>query len=104
MAVLIRNFCDGARYLGRFSRRTLRTAQSRMTRANRCPSKQHECRAPFTIDKRLRSWGAFLCALIVLAAVGLFEKPIGAAELPPKYQVKAAFLINFPKYMDWPPK
>ena len=42
----------------------------------------------------------FLCIVACLTVVvGL----LGAAELPPsEYQVKAAFLINFPKYVDWP--
>jgi len=45
----------------------------------------------------------FLLALIV--AWGFFHTAsLRAADLPvlPEAQVKAAFLINFPKYMDWP--
>jgi YfiR/HmsC-like len=43
--------------------------------------------------------------LLFLLLAGLFAGPIASnAEdaMPSEYQVKAAFLINFPKYMDWP--
>ena len=39
-----------------------------------------------------------------LAGIAL-QSPVGAAEDPPplEYQVKAAFLLNFTKFIDWPP-
>ncbi len=44
-----------------------------------------------------------LCALLMLVAAWIAETPVSGAEEPlPEYQVKAAFLINFPKYVDWP--
>jgi hypothetical protein len=52
-------------------------------------------------------WGAicrigFLFGLVHLSLVaGIFTA--GAEEaMPTEFQVKAAFLINFPKYVDWP--
>lgn len=45
-----------------------------------------------------------LGVLLVLAAVWFAQTGICLAEEPPpsENQVKAAFLINFPKYVDWP--
>jgi hypothetical protein len=52
-------------------------------------------------------WGAigriwFLIGVVHLSlAAGIFHA--GAEEaMPTEFQVKAAFLINFPKYVDWP--
>jgi hypothetical protein len=41
---------------------------------------------------------------LVLAAGWIAGTSVSIAEepLPSEYQVKAAFLINFPKYVDWP--
>jgi len=45
-----------------------------------------------------------LCALLVMAAGWIVGTSVSIAEepLPTEYQVKAAFLVNFPKYVDWP--
>jgi hypothetical protein len=45
-----------------------------------------------------------LCALLVMAAGCIVGASVSSAEepLPTEYQVKAAFLVNFPKYVDWP--
>ena len=41
--------------------------------------------------------------ICIVALMAFGDGMLGAAELPPsEYQVKAAFLINFPKYVDWP--
>jgi hypothetical protein len=47
---------------------------------------------------------AFVLAAIMLVAGGTLGTLAGfTAEAPPsEYQVKAAFLINFPKYAEWP--
>jgi len=44
------------------------------------------------------------CALLVLTAGWVAGTSVSTAEepLPSEYEVKAAFLINFPKYVDWP--
>lgn len=42
---------------------------------------------------------------LLLLVIGLVEVPISVKaddEAPQDYQVKAAFLVNFPKYVDWP--
>lgn len=45
--------------------------------------------------------GLLMGALILSLAAGICKA--GAEEqLPADFQVKAAFLINFPKYVDWP--
>lgn len=43
-------------------------------------------------------WGAFLIAFCTLLASGLNARP------PTEYEVKAAFLFNFSKFVEWPPK
>jgi hypothetical protein len=43
--------------------------------------------------------------VVLLIAVALVNVPISVEaedEAPQDYQVKAAFLVNFPKYVDWP--
>jgi hypothetical protein len=46
---------------------------------------------------------ALLGALMMMAAGWTTEISVtSAAEPLPEYQVKAAFLINFPKYVEWP--
>ena len=59
-------------------------------------------RAPRGFRRRDRP--AVLCALLVMAAGWIAEAPVSIAEepLPSEYQVKAAFLVNFPKYVNWP--
>jgi len=51
--------------------------------------------------------GAPSLASVLLAAVALGLAPGVAAQEPPtaiEYQVKAAFLYNFAKFVDWPPE
>jgi hypothetical protein len=43
--------------------------------------------------------------VLVLIAVALIELPVSASAqdaVAMDYQVKAAFMVNFPKYVDWP--
>ena len=48
--------------------------------------------------RRLRS----LCTLSCLLTAGVASQ---AADVPPlEYQVKAAFLLNFTKFVEWPPE
>jgi len=49
-------------------------------------------------------WWARLMLLIVMLGLVVVGAPSAWAqdERPMDYQVKAAFLINFPKYVDWP--
>lgn len=47
----------------------------------------------------LHAWGWLLLATLGLAASG----DVSAANAPTEDQVKAAFLLNFPKYVEWPP-
>ncbi|HUI80109.1 MAG TPA: YfiR family protein [Bryobacteraceae bacterium] len=44
-----------------------------------------------------------LLALCISAYVGLLGSPASAAEGNLEYQVKAAFLLNFTKFIEWPP-
>jgi hypothetical protein len=47
---------------------------------------------------RGRTWRRFFGALFLM--VGILA--VNAQESASEYQVKAAFLVNFPKYTDWP--
>lgn len=43
--------------------------------------------------------------LLVLALAGIpGTLPAGAQEVEPEYELKAAFLYNFVKFVDWPPE
>jgi hypothetical protein len=42
--------------------------------------------------------------LLVLAFVGLLFLPVSRAEISKEYQLKAAFLYNFTKFVEWPPR
>jgi hypothetical protein len=48
----------------------------------------------------------YLWAFFVTVLTGLTEAPVcpGEEPLASEYQIKAAFIINFPKYADWPPE
>jgi hypothetical protein len=53
--------------------------------------------------RRLRSWCTVFCLL--LAGLAGASIPSRAADAPPlEYQVKAAFLLNFTKFVEWPPE
>lgn len=59
------------------------------------------------IGGALRRWGETARRLIVAAAVGVVllagnRSAFAEEDMPLDYQVKAAFLVNFPKYVDWP--
>ena len=43
-----------------------------------------------------------LYRLVLLLALGLAGSPVGAAPQPGEYQIKAAYLINFARYVEWP--
>jgi hypothetical protein len=53
---------------------------------------------------RYRDLHAFHCAFFVMAIAWVTVTSVSIAEEPvaSEYQVKAAFLINFPKYTEWP--
>jgi len=40
--------------------------------------------------------------LLVLALVSLFFLPVSRADISKEYQLKAAFLYNFTKFVEWP--
>jgi len=61
------------------------------------PEKAAERRLPPT---RCRRFGVCLRAAFVLLAVW---SNAGKAQTPSEYQVKAAFLYNFAKFIEWPP-
>jgi hypothetical protein len=71
---------------------------------------RHFNQPPATTGRLRRCWAGwraicrigFLIGLVHLSLVaGIFTA--GAEEaMPTEFQVKAAFLINFPKYVDWP--
>lgn len=52
---------------------------------------------------RLRSGLALAAAVLLLACVSVTSYPARAAAAEPlEYQVKAAFLLNFTKFVQWP--
>ncbi len=52
---------------------------------------------------RLRGGMALAAAILLLACVSITSDPARAAEAEPlEYQVKAAFLLNFTKFVQWP--
>ena len=52
---------------------------------------------------RFRSGLALATAVVLLACVSISSYPARAAEAEPlEYQVKAAFLLNFTKFVQWP--
>ena len=46
--------------------------------------------------------GAILVAFLALPAASLVRQPVSAQEPSPEYQIKAAFLLNFARYIEWP--
>jgi hypothetical protein len=45
-----------------------------------------------------------ICMIIVGCAEGYARLAFAAAPVPPEYQVKAAFLYQFIKFIEWPPQ
>lgn len=71
-----------------------------ITRAARRPNVPRKTR-PYARSLRRFSWRA--AAIVAVAAV-LFGPHLSAQQnSPTEYQVKAAFLFNFAKFVDWPP-
>ena len=57
--------------------------------------------------RRTPSKPAAICLLVVLVfslAPGEFTQLFAQAKPPTEYQIKAAFLFNFAKFVDWPPR
>src|ERR1041385_1956693 len=48
--------------------------------------------------RRIRTWAAFSLALVTA-----FSFAAGVWSAPDEYQVKATFLFNFAKFVEWPP-
>jgi uncharacterized protein DUF4154 len=55
--------------------------------------------ALLTVSRRLRRWRGL--ALILVGATLAFTLP--RAPQPLEYRVKAAYLLNFTRYVEWPP-
>jgi YfiR/HmsC-like len=49
-----------------------------------------------------RLWLARLAALLLVAFAPRLDLPLCADQSPTEYQVKAAFLFNFLKFVEWP--
>src|SRR5579872_5353697 len=47
-----------------------------------------------------RAW--FYTVIVLFCVTGLFYQAIAADEQSLEYQVKAAFLLNFTKFTEWP--
>jgi len=49
-------------------------------------------------------WGRFACIAVLLLAAypPMASRPIFAGQSPTEYQVKAAYLFNFLKFVEWP--
>jgi hypothetical protein len=62
--------------------------------------------AALGVLRRLFARGVFgFTIAVLLVTMALVNVPVPARaedEAPQDYQVKAAFLVNFPKYVDWP--
>ncbi len=73
---------------------------------NQCRSRgfhpQYVCFAILTITGMLAGVGSLLPASEVRVEVGLAALPESNPSV--EYQVKAAFLFNFAKFVDWPPE
>jgi hypothetical protein len=50
----------------------------------------------------LRRFAALLALLALLAPCGVAAEETGTPVVPVEYQVKAAFLFNFTKFVEWP--
>lgn len=62
-------------------------------------SQQRPARAALRRLRRLQSW------LLIIAVLPLLSCPpwsAAQAEVPSEYQVKAAFIYNFAKFVEWP--
>ncbi len=60
---------------------------------------------PHNLPRRARAWGgrfAGIAALLLAAYLLLSDRAILAAQSPTEYQVKAAYLFNFLKFVEWP--
>ena len=56
-----------------------------------------------SLPERFRGGMALAAAILSLACVSITSDPARAAEAEPlEYQVKAAFLLNFTKFVQWP--
>ena len=51
----------------------------------------------------MRSWFALAFILLISHATVGSPAPVAQTKAPTEYQVKAAFLYNFAKFVDWPP-
>lgn len=75
-----------------------------MRNSNQSPHERSE-----RLSRKLRrshSKAAKICLLVVLAslyALGVFTPLFAQAKPPTEYAIKAAFLFNFAKFIDWPP-
>jgi hypothetical protein len=43
-------------------------------------------------------------AVLLIAALFVSGKPLAAQSSPTEYEVKAAFLLNFARFVEWPPE
>lgn len=59
----------------------------------------NEARGRLTGIKRCRRWHILRTAFLLLSVTGSMN-----AQRPSEYQVKAAFLFNFTKFVEWPAK
>jgi hypothetical protein len=67
-------------------------------RASGCGIDGSRCRQNW-----LQNWGCRVVFLIALALCSSVIPPVHAGDVAPsEAQVKAAFLLNFPKYVQWP--
>jgi len=44
------------------------------------------------------------CSLILVIAAGLSARSAGAQSVADEYQVKAAYILNFARFVEWPPE
>lgn len=52
---------------------------------------------------RIARWRLAAAAIVILFLFSLSARTFAQNDSPSEYQVKAAFLLNFAKFVDWPP-
>jgi hypothetical protein len=52
--------------------------------------------------RRFLRWSIFVLTISLWGALGLGQDALGESKTPSEYALKAAFLYNFSKFVDWP--
>jgi len=55
-------------------------------------------------EQFLRQWAGLILLVMLLSSVSFVSADLAQAQTANEYEVKAAFLYNFPKFVEWPPE